>query len=290
MDSARAFGNAPTMSAGARERRRAGSGPARAAAVLVLVACGSGDHKTSEKSAEPVQTPASASAPSAAPKPLPAALPIPAGTRPRCTFANAETVSCEGPAITVAAFELDATEVTIEAYSKCVREGACDTVGLDAEHSCNFAAEKRGRTAERIGQHPVNCVTFSQAKRFCEQAGKRLPTRDEWEYAARGADGRIYPWGSTAPRWASSSTELGVWACWRHAGTCEVGTFPPRQAPFELRDMAGNVAEWTAEGVACGSSWLDPELDVTEMVALARCRPDKGRPDPTIGFRCARSI
>lgn len=181
------------------------------------------------------------------------------------------------------------TEVTVEAYAKCVREGACGTEGLDDEHNCNFAADKRGRNVEQIGQHPINCVTAAQAKKYCAHVGKRLPTRDEWEYAARGSDGRIYPWGSTAPRWSSSSAELANWACWRHTGTCKAGTYPPRQAPFELRDMAGNVAEWTSDGVACGSSWLDPELDVTEMVALARCRPDKGKPDPAIGFRCAKN-
>jgi len=170
-----------------------------------------------------------------------------------------------------------------------VKAGACDAAGLDAEHNCNYAAQSRGRNVESIGSHPVNCVSATQAAAFCKHAGKRLPTRDEWEYGARGADGRIYPWGSTAERW-SSATDLRVWACWRHTGTCKVGTFPPRQAPFELRDMAGNVAEWTSDGLACGSSWLDPELEVTEMVALARCRPDKGKPDPAIGFRCAQTL
>jgi formylglycine-generating enzyme required for sulfatase activity len=212
---------------------------------------------------------------------------IPGGTKRRCVYKNEEEFHCDGPEVTVKDFYLDRLEVTVDDYARCVRDHKCGASGLDAEHFCNYAAERRGRNVSDIGKHPANCIPFAEAKAYCEYAGKRLPSRDEWEHAARGEDARIYPWGSTAPRW----TEVPpTWACWRNTGTCKVGTFPQKQAPYELRDMAGNVSEWTSEGVACGSAWMDPDLDVTETVALTRCRPKRDKPDPAIGFRCARSI
>ncbi len=212
---------------------------------------------------------------------------VPGGTKRRCIYKNEKEFHCDGPEVTVQDFYLDRLEVTVDDYARCVRDHKCGASGLDAEHFCNYAAERRGRNVDDIGKHPANCIPFAEAKAYCEYVGKRLPTQDEWGYAARGEDARIYPWGSTAPRW--SEVPSG-WACWRHTGTCKVGTFPQKQAPYELRDMAGNVSEWTSEGVACGSAWMDPDLDITEMVALTRCRPQRDKPDPAIGFRCARSI
>jgi len=212
---------------------------------------------------------------------------IPGGTKKRCIYKNDEEFHCDGPEVTVKDFHLDRLEVTLDEYMSCVRDHKCGTTGLDAEHFCNYAADRRGRNVEDIGKHPANCISFPDAKAYCESVGKRLPTRDEWEHAARGEDARIFPWGSTAPRWSDVTPG---WACWRNTGTCKVGTFPQKQAPYELRDMAGNVSEWTSEGVACGSAWLDPDLDTTPMVALTRCRPKRDKPDPAIGFRCARSI
>ncbi|NUO53651.1 MAG: SUMF1/EgtB/PvdO family nonheme iron enzyme [Polyangiaceae bacterium] len=263
-----------------------------------FVACGSEENRSAGSSAPATATPpqaalsstavsSTAPASSAAPVGPDGMLRIPGGTKKRCIYKNEEVFHCEGPEVTVKDFYLDRLEVTLDEYSSCVRDHKCGTTGLDAEHFCNYAADRRGRNVEDIGKHPANCISFPDAKAYCQSVGKRLPTRDEWEYAARGEDSRIYPWGSTAQKW---SEELGTWACWRHTGTCKVGTFPPKQAPYELRDMAGNVSEWTSEGVACGSAWMDPDLDVTEMVALTRCRPKRDKPDPAIGFRCARSI
>lgn len=268
------------------------------AVTMAVVACGPDDDRQSSSSA-----PASATSPSAA-APVSAAssavsadsvvptgpdgmLRIPGGTKRRCIYKNEQVFNCDGPEVTVKDFYLDRLEVTLEQYLSCVRDHKCGTTGLDAEHFCNYAADRRGRNVEDIGKHPANCVSFVDAKAYCESVGKRLPTRDEWEFAARGEDARMFPWGSTAPRWTDVTPG---WACWRNSGTCKVGTFPQKQAPYELRDMAGNVSEWTSEGVACGSAWLDPELDVTPIVALTRCRPKRDKPDPAIGFRCARSI
>ncbi len=82
---------------------------------------------------------------------------------------------------------IDKTEVTVEQYGRCVQEGRCKKP--DADKYSNFG--KSGR-----GKHPVNEVNWNDAKSYCEWADKRLPTEAEWEKAARGTDGRKYPWGN----------------------------------------------------------------------------------------------
>ncbi|MBI4706179.1 MAG: SUMF1/EgtB/PvdO family nonheme iron enzyme, partial [Deltaproteobacteria bacterium] len=112
--------------------------------------------------------------------------------------------------VTVAAFEMDPTEVTVAQYRKCVSDGGCSEPS-----GCNW--EESGRD-----DHPVNCVDWQQAGAYCAWAGKRLPWEEEWEYAARGTDGRIYPWGNGAP---------GDQLCWsggsagQRSSTCAVGQF-----------------------------------------------------------------
>lgn len=159
--------------------------------------------------------------------------PIPAGS-----FAMGSTTppaqADEAPItqVTLAAYCMDRTEVTVDAYATCVAAGRCSAPR--AGGSCNWNA---GR-----GNHPVNCVDWSQAVSYCRYVGGRLPTEAEWEYAARGSSGRTYPWGESAP-----SNQL----CSRIAGdrdtTCVVGSFPAGRSPFGLDDMAANVWEWTSD-------------------------------------------
>lgn len=137
-----------------------------------------------------------------------------------------------GRVLELPAFKIDRTEVTYREFERCVDAGAC-TVPDDQGYACVWGRWFRGK-------HPVNCVDWSQAKAFCAWKGRRLPTAREWEKAARGAEGRVYPWGNDLP--AAPPAAL--------AGTADepldVGSFLGGESPYGALDMAGNVAEWTA--------------------------------------------
>jgi formylglycine-generating enzyme required for sulfatase activity len=135
---------------------------------------------------------------------------------------------CLGP------FALDRAEVTVEAYQRCVAAGACPARGRGP--SCNAPGPERAL-------HPANCVPWTAARDYCAWAGGRLPTEAEWERAAGGAEGRLYPWGSQAP-----DARLAV----AHAhdvppGTAPVCSRPAGRTPEGLCDLAGNVFEWVAD-------------------------------------------
>ena len=98
--------------------------------------------------------------------------------------------------VALAGYCIDKTEVTVADYSRCVALGKCTDVREPVkdgnESLCN------GTRADRQS-HPVNCVDWDQATASCASVYKRLPGEAEWEYAARGPDGRTYPWGNEAP-------------------------------------------------------------------------------------------
>jgi hypothetical protein len=182
-------------------------------------------------------------------------------------------------------FCLDETEVTAEAYAKCVAAGACDAPSRSRFGTWREPGKER---------HPVTDVTWYDATRYCEHAGKRLPTAEEWEWAARGRDEeRPFPWGTMAP-----TSDL---ACWNRAdaglGTCATGEHPLGRSREGVLDLAGNVAEWTASPlpdndrrrVVMGGSWRDEtagDLHTTRR-AGPRAR-DEGNGD--VGFRCAAAV
>jgi formylglycine-generating enzyme required for sulfatase activity len=136
-------------------------------------------------------------------------------------------------------FALDETEVTVGQYGDCVTAGSCTTP--DTSTDCNWAVGGRS-------SHPINCVDYSQAVVYCAWAGKRLPTRHEWEYAARSNDGRMYPWGSsTSGLDTKLNSSVGGDG---YSTTAPVGSFPGGDTPSGLKDMSGNVYEWT-QSVRC---------------------------------------
>lgn len=120
-------------------------------------------------------------------------------------------------AVTVAAFCMARTEMTVAEYDACVAAGRCTAAGALHNPHCNTGMSGRSN-------HPINCVDLAQATAYCEAQGARLPTEEEWEYAARGAEGRRYPWGSAAP----DTTRLN--ALGRFAGSC-AGAESPRRRP-----------------------------------------------------------
>ncbi len=105
-----------------------------------------------------------------------------------------------------------------------------------------------GKVYEDLGGRlPMYKVTWYGAKAFCEASGSRLPTEAEWEYAARGTDGRIYPWGNV---WDPLSARTSI-PVTTEVGPVGINSYPSGLSPFGLFDMAGNVAEWV-------SDWYDP--------------------------------
>ncbi|MBY0399184.1 formylglycine-generating enzyme family protein [Myxococcota bacterium] len=190
----------------------------------------------------------------------------------------------EKPARRVAlvAYSIDKTEVTVAAYRACVSAGICSAP--DTGGSCNGEASGRDR-------HPINCVNWDQASAFCRWAGKRLPTEPEWEKAARGTDGRRFPWGneSYSPSGGLanlSGSEDG------YSETSPVGSFPGGDSPYGAVDMAGNVWEWTSDPGPGGSgrsvrggSWF-----IVPRYARASDRFWLGPAlrSPIGGFRCAQ--
>jgi len=152
---------------------------------------------------------------------------------------------------TLPAYYMDLYEVSAGEYHQCVRVGACTYNGPTGNPDDHLGEWTEGRRNYQNGRddHPMNFVTWSQAADYCGFVGKRLPTTMEWEKAARGVDGRTYPWGEAEP-----SCALAVMYSHRDEGdgagcgvghTSPVGQKPAGRSPYGLYDMAGNVAEWT---------------------------------------------
>lgn len=199
------------------------------------------------------------------------------------------------------AFCIDKTEVTTAAYDACVKSGACEFPACTnqrtavyeacrADKSCKPDEGCNSGTAGRE-DHPVNNVNAAHALAYCTAQNLRLPTGEEWEYAARGSDGRNYSWGNDEARSGFCTSAI----------TCKVGSFPKDTSPFGVLDLMGSVAEWTSErgdeelryfirgGVAKGFTsrglavwFLQPAQSRLDAYGPARI--------PGLGFRCAGDV
>ncbi len=208
--------------------------------------------------------------------------------------------------VVLAAYYLDLYPVSVKAYARCVDAGACTEPNMADCSDPEFATWGKPKYAE----HPVNCVSWKQAMTYCDSRGARLPTLDEWEFAARGPEGRLFPWGDTpasqlqsrvgnfADRsFAASPESAGLFPVVSYddgyARTSPVGAFPAGASPFGHLDMAGGIGEMTnspnfseRQCARRGGSWGQPP------VAAASVFEDFYNPDygsPHTAFRCART-
>jgi formylglycine-generating enzyme required for sulfatase activity len=211
-------------------------------------------------------------------------------------------------AVILQGFWIDRTEVTNKQYERCVEAGVCtppvekDSFTRDAYY---------GESA--YDDYPVIWVGWEQAAAYCSWVGARLPTEAEWEYAARGPEGRIFPWGNTFDgtrlNYCDASCELGIADEVFDDGypdTAPVGSYPSGASWCGALDMAGNVREWVTDWygayqgrqqenpggpqsgqllVSRGGSWFDLPTNV-RSVKRGQNTPDFSA--YKLGIRCVK--
>jgi formylglycine-generating enzyme required for sulfatase activity len=194
-------------------------------------------------------------------------------------------------------FYIDKHEVTVSQYKSCVDAGVCDKPARTHDYLevYNYGASGRGR-------HPVNGVSWHQAVAYCKWKGKRLPREAEWEKAARGVDGRAYPWGEGIACNKAQYSDGG-------GRTQEVGSRSGSVSPYGALYTASHVWEWTAdwygEGYDSNGSRSNPkgpvsgfkrvirggclDFNASGLRAVDRFYDSPGNASYILGFRCART-
>jgi formylglycine-generating enzyme required for sulfatase activity len=197
----------------------------------------------------------------------------------------------------LSSYWIDKYEVTNAQYRLCVQSGVCSS----PKDSKAFADPQRA-------QHPVTNLTWGQARTFCQWSGRRLPTEAEWEKAARGTDGRRYPWGNSVEVIRSRLKDQDIKAS--SNGTIPVGSQPETVSPYGVFDLVGNAWEWVKDWYAedfyatapshdpqgplrgsfrvlRGGDWSQSPL---ELRTSYRAWDEMTYWGPTLGFRCAADV
>jgi formylglycine-generating enzyme required for sulfatase activity len=215
-----------------------------------------------------------------------------------------------GQSLQVPAFRIGKNDVTVNEFKTCVSAGVCSSAPMERDEQKERCNGKNGRF-----DHPINCISWPEAKQFCEWQGGRLPTASEWEYAASSGDPtRRYPWGNAdvdaeranfcdvncANALGTDGKNLRLWRerGWisEHANdgwaaTSPVGRFPKGASSWGLLDMAGNVWQWTSTEsgpgarAVRGGSWdnAPPSLEIRHALSWPETGADAG-----MGFRCVK--
>jgi formylglycine-generating enzyme required for sulfatase activity len=200
--------------------------------------------------------------------------------------------------VNLPSYRIDRFEVTVGQYLKFLK--ATDRTPPGDPRFPEIYPWSSGEVPpDELMSHPVIYVSWFDARDYCRWAGKRLPTEPEWEKAARGSDGRFWPWGNTPDDTKANVREYGA------RGTLPVGSFPEGVSPYGVHDMAGNVAEWvddwyqaypgndlarqafgTINKVIRGGAWTlfgDPYSRLTHRTRSV----EPTNRHRSIGFRCA---
>ncbi len=216
--------------------------------------------------------------------------------------------------VTLDSYWIDQTEVTNAMYAKCVSDGVCEE---PSDKSSSTRPSYFGNS--EFDDYPVIYVDWKMANTYCEWRGDKLPTEAQWEKAARGTDGRTYPWGEiidcsfTNYRWTSPDYRF-----WENNHDCigdttKVGSYENGKSPYGLYDMVGNVAEWVADWypdgdtynqnspslnplgpntgtfrMARGGSWFESSSDMFP-ISMDSITQSTFYTGDDVGFRCARS-
>ena len=199
--------------------------------------------------------------------------------------------------VTLAPFAIDRNEVTNAAFRRFADETRYTTTAEERGYSwdttrcrrCNWQAPRPNRNASDHPDDPVVHVSWTDARAYCEWAGSRLPSEDEWEYVARGAKRRSFPWGDEWDHGRIRETNAN------RIGLEPVGSHPEGATPEGILDLAGSVWEWTSTAsgtgerrIVKGGSWMDRIPAYFRSAAFSDDAPDYS--SISLGFRCARNV
>lgn len=218
---------------------------------------------------------------------------IPAGPAIVGSF-NGEPFEAPQRTVYVQAFYIDKYEVTNSQYKQFVdatgRKPPVNVINPD------YTVWQNGTFPEELANHPVVNVTWHDAKAYCEWKGKRLPTAIEWEKAARGPYGNIYPWGNEYFEGFANLYQKGE--SYVNRKTVPVGTYDMSKSYYGVYDLAGNVWEWvndsyidstqkTVKKLAKGGGWGYNGNRYTARASYSLMF-DPDYTSNCLGFRCAK--